>query len=196
MNTTSDRLRRGKKLFIKAISLVVFCGLLFQVANAAGAETSMTEYQVKALFLFNFTKYVDWPATAFAETNSPIVIGLYGENKFGDALTTAVEGRTVSGRQIVIQPIEQNGDPGKCQMLFISGSEDNHLGDILEKIKTLPVLTVGESDQFWERGGMIDFVKKEGKIRLEINLAAARQANLEISSKLLAVADAVKGKAN
>ncbi len=192
MNTNGDQLPRGKNLLRKAISLVAFCGLLVRAANAAGAEPSMTEYQVKALFLLNFTKYVDWPTNAFAGTNAPIVIGLYGENKFGDALTKAVEGRTVSGRQIVIQPIEKNGDPGKCQVLFISDSEKNHLGEILDNIKALPVLTVGETDQFLERGGMINFVKKEGKIQLE----GARRAKLEISSKLLGVADVVKGKAN
>jgi hypothetical protein len=196
MNTTGDQLLRGKNLLKKAISLIAFCGLLFRAANAAGGEASMTEYQVKALFLLNFTKYVDWPPAAFAGTNAPIVIGLYGEDKFGDALTKAVEGKTISGRRIVIQPIEKDGDPGKCQMLFISDSEKNHLGEILDKTKALPVLTVGETDQFMERGGIINFVKKEGKIRLEINLAAARQAKLEISSKILGVADVVKGNAN
>ena len=196
MISTGDQLLRGKILLKKVIGLIAFCGLLLRAGNVSGGEVSMTEYQVKALFLLNFTKYVDWPATAFAETNSPIVIGLYGENKFGDALVKAVEGRTVSGRQIVIQPIEKNGDPGKCQILFIGDSEKNHLGEILDKIKALPVLTVGESDQFLEQGGMIHFVKKEGKIRLEISLEAARRAKLEISSKLLGVADVVKGKAN
>jgi hypothetical protein len=164
--------------------------------SLADISLEVAEYQVKALFLLNFTKYVDWPPAAFAGTNAPIVIGLYGEDKFGDALTNAVAGQTVSGRQIVIQPIEKDGDFGKCQMLFISDSEKNHLGEILDKIKALPVLTVGETDQFMEWGGMINFVKKEGKIRLEINLAAARQAKLGISSKLLDVADMVKGKAN
>jgi hypothetical protein len=196
MNTTSDQPLRKKNLLKKAISLIAFCGLLLRAAHVAGAEPAMTEYQVKALFLLNFTKYVDWPPAAFAGTNSPIVIGVYGEDKFGDALTNAVEGKTISGRQIIIQPIEKDGDTGKCQMLFISDSEKNHLGEILDKIKVLPVLTVGESDQFLERGGMINFVKKEGKVRLEINLAAARQAKLEISSKLLGVADVVKGKGN
>ena len=124
--------------------------------------------------------------------NSPIVIGLYGENKFGDALVKAVEGRTVSGRQIVIQPIEKNGDPGKCQILFISDSEKNRLGEILDKIKALPVLTVGETDQFMERGGMINFVKKEGRVRLEINLDAAKQTPLTISSKVLALAKIIR----
>ena len=196
MNITGDPLLRKRNLLKKVISLIAFCGLLFTTADVAGGEVSMTEYQVKALFLLNFTKYVDWPPAAFAGTNVTIVIGLYGEDKFGDALTKAVEGKTVNGRRIIIQPIEKDGDLGKCQMLFISDSEKNHLGETLDKIKALPVLTVGETDQFMEQGGMINFVKKEGKIRLEINLDAARQAKLEISSKLLGVADVVKGKTN
>jgi hypothetical protein len=196
MNITGDQLLRGKNLLKKVISLIALFGFLFRAANVAGGEVSMTEYQVKALFLLNFTKYVDWPPAAFAGTNATIVIGLYGEDKFGDALKKAVEGRTVSGRKIILQPIEKDGDPGKCQMLFISDSEKDHLGEILDKIKALPVLTVGETDQFLEQGGMINFVKKEGKIRLEINLDAARQAKLEISSKLLGVADVVQGKTN
>ena len=196
MNTTGGRRRRGKNLLKKMVSLIAFCGLLFRAANVAGGELSMTEYQVKALFLLNFTKYVDWPTNAFDETNAPIVIGLYGEDKFGDALKKAVEGKTINGRRLIIQPVEKNGDLGKCQMLFISDSEKDHLGEIMDKIKALPVLTVGETDQFMEHGGMINFVIKGGKVRLEINLDAARQAKLEISSKLLGVADVVKGKTN
>ncbi len=196
MNATGNQLMRGKHLLKRAICLIAFCGLLLRAVNVAGGDVSMTEYQVKALFLLNFTKYVDWPPVAFAGTNAPIVIGLYGEHKFGDAVTKAVEGKTISGREIIVQPIGKDGDFGKCQMLFISDSEKNHLGEILDKVKALPVLTVGETEQFMEQGGMINFVKKEGKIRLEINLTAARQAKLEISSKLLGVADVVKGKAN
>ena len=176
--------------------LLALMALLFGVNSGFCGDSTFTEYQVKALFLMNFIKYVEWPPAAFAGTNAPIIIGLYGEDKFGDALTNAVEGKTISGRQIIIQPIEKGSDTGKCQVLFISDSEKNHLGEILDKIKLLPVLTVGETDQFMERGGMINFVKKEGKVRLEINLAAARQAKLEISSKLLGVADVVKGKEN
>ena len=171
------------------------CGLFFRVVPVAGGEVTMTEYQVKALFLLNFTKYVDWPAAAFDGTNAPIVIGVCGEDEFGGALTNAVAGKTISGRQIVVQPVGKDADPGKCQMLFISDSEKDRLGEILNKVKALPVLTVGETDQFVERGGMINFVIKEGRVRLEINLDAARRANLEISSKLLGVADVVKGRA-
>jgi hypothetical protein len=196
MNKAGDQLLRKSNNLKKAISLIAFCGLLFRVANVAGGEVSMTEYQVKALFLLNFTKYVDWPPVSFAGTNTPIIIGLYGEDKFGDALKQAVEGKTISGRRIILQRFEKDDESGKCHILFISDSEKKRLGEILDKIRALPVLTVGETDQFMEQGGVINFVKKEGKIRLEINLDAARQAKLEISSKLLSVADVVKGKAN
>ncbi len=185
----NKRLRQAKQV-------LGLMSLLLGVNLGYGGESAYTEYQVKALFLLNFTRYVDWPPAAFAGTNTPITIGLYGEDKFGDALKQAVGGQTVGGRRIIVQPIEKGGDPGKCQLLFISASEKNRLGEILGQIKALPVLTVGETDQFLEQGGVINFVKKEGKIRLEINLDAARRAKLVISSKLLNVADVVKGKAD
>jgi hypothetical protein len=161
-----------------------------------GGDISLSEYQVKALFLLNFAKYVDWPPVSFAETNTPIIIGLYGEDKCGEALKKAVEGRTVAGPRIIIQPVGKDDDLGKCHILFISVSDKKQLGEILDKIKALPVLTVGETDQFMEQGGVINFVKREGRIRLKINLDAARRAKLQISSKLLNVADVVKGKLN
>ena len=194
MNKTDGPPLLKKSHLKKLISLIAFFGLLFETGHVASGDVSMTEYQIKALFLLNFTKYVAWPPATFADAGSPIIIGLYGQDRFGDALKNAIQGKTISGRQIILQSIENDFSPGKCNILFISDSEKKHLGDILDKIKALPVLTVGESDQFLEQGGMINFVKKRGNIRLEINLDAARQARLQISSKLLNVADLVKGK--
>jgi hypothetical protein len=170
--------------------------LLLGVSRGFSDETPapFTEYQVKALFLLNFTKYVDWPTNTFAATNTPITIGVYGKNDFGDDLQTAVAGRCVNGRSIVIRQLDGTNDLAGCQILFISPSEENRQGEILALVKALPVLTVGETDQFLQQGGAIHFLKKESKVRLEINLEAARLANLKISSKLLNVADLVKGK--
>ena len=193
--TRNRTVPRAPGLIRMVVPLIYLFGLLLGPANCVGAEVGMKESQVKALFLFNFAKYVDWPPAIFAGTNAPIIIGLIGEDRFGDALKKIIEGKQISGRQIVIQPIEKDGDAGKCQILFISDSEKNRLSEILDKIKALPVLTVGETDQFVELGGVINFVKKEGKVRLEINSEAARQARLEISSQLLRVADVVKIKA-
>jgi hypothetical protein len=172
-------------MFLLAGALLVFCG-----------DAAFTEYQVKALFLMNFTKYVDWPVNAFAGTNTPVTIGIYGSNNFGDELQKAVAGRNVNGRSLVLRQIDSLEAAGQCQILFISNSEKKNLAAILARIKTLPVLSVGETEQFTDQGGVVNFVKKDGKIRLEINLLAANEAKLHISSKLLSVADVVKGKAN
>lgn len=175
--------------------VALLCGFLTRSPQAeCGEAGSFTEYQVKALFLLNFTKYVDWPEEASGGANAPITIGVLGEDHFGADLKKAVEGKTVNGRAIVVQAVDKDGDWCRYQVLFISASEKKRLGEILVQVKTLPVLTVGENDQFLQQGGIINFVKKDGKVRLEIDLNAARQAKLRISSKLLSVADNVRGK--
>jgi len=181
----------------KAIALMALLGLLAGSDPGFGGESSLTEYQVKSLFLLNFAKYVDWPAPAFETAKAPIVIGLLGgsgEGKFGHELAKAVEGKNVEGRPILIRQMQTPEGLDHCHILFVRSSEKAALVEILGSLKTKPVLTVGETDQFMEQGGVINFVKKEGKIRLEINLDAARLANLQISSKLLNVADVIRGK--
>lgn len=156
------------------------------------AETSMAEYQVKALFLINFIKYVDWPGGVPGGT-APIVIGILGQDNFNDSLTRAVEGKSINGRSIVIKHLSADDDLSGCAILFISSSEDAQLDQILGKTGKLPILTVGEDDAFLQKGGLIDFkLKEDDKIHLEINLRMAQKVNLQISSKLLGVADVVK----
>ena len=152
------------------------------------AQISMTEYQVKALFLCNFLKYVDWPAGA----TGPIVIGVLGQDNFNDSLPNAVEGKNINGRVIVIKHLSADDEVSGCAILFVSSSENSQLSEILGKTGSLPILTVGESDSFLQNGGIINFLLKEGKIHLAINLKAAQKVNLQISSKLLSVADVVK----
>lgn len=180
----------SRHFFVLLASLAVLSG----PPPAAGGEVSLSEYQVKALFLLNFSKYVEWPASALGETNLPITIGVHGENKFGDDLRKTVAGKSIGGRSIAIRQIESADDLAKCHILFISDSESKHLPDILGRVKGLPVLTVGESEQFTEQGGIINLARKEGKVRLEVNLEGAAQAKLQINSKLLSLADTVKGK--
>ncbi len=186
---------RGERRLQRVIGLFILLGTLLQMDWRMYAQpAALTEYQVKALFLLNFTKYIDWPAEAFAETNSPITIGVIGENHFGDDLAKAVEGKCVNGRKIVILPLESDKDFCKCHILFISASEKKRVSDIVARIKSRPILTVGETDQFTRQGGIINFTKKEGKVRLEIDLSAAQSAKIQISSRLLSVADVVRGK--
>jgi hypothetical protein len=188
---------RGRRWLRPALlALAVFC-VSFWANNAPSSETpTLTEYQVKALFLFNFAKYVDWPAEAFASDSdtTPITIGIVGENKFGSDLKNLVAGKSIGGRNIVIRQITTEDDCSKCHILFISGSAKQHWKAILALVKNKPVLTVGETPEFLEEGGIINFIKIDARIRLKINLDAARQAQLQISSKLLSVADIVRGK--
>jgi hypothetical protein len=142
----------------------------------------------------HFAKYVDWPAQAFAETNSPIMVGVIGENKFGDDLKDAMAGRSIDGRNIEMMPIANEDDWRKCQILFIGASEKRHQAEILKRLKSLPILTVGEADGFTQEGGVINFMNKDGKVRFEVDLNAARADGLVISSKLLSLADTVWGK--
>ncbi len=161
-----------------------------------GGESSLTKYQVEAVFLFNFAKYVDWPPTAFTNDAAPIVIGVLGTDPFGDNLQHAVEGKTINGRLFIIKHLTADADLRGCHILFISDSEAARMEEILDKAGTLPILTVGEGEVSAKKNGIVKFVLKEGKVRLEIDLVPARKAGLIISSRLLAVADVVKGKTN
>jgi len=174
----------------RRLGIIGLCGLMLFLwgSQTLHAQTSMSEYQVKALFLLNFVKYVDWPAGG----SDPITIGILGQDNFDDSLRNAVDGKTVNGRAIAIKHFSLGDSLSGCAILFISASENSQLSEILSKTGSMPILTVGESESFLENGGIINFMLKEGKIHLTINLKAAQKANLQISSKLLSVADVVK----
>jgi hypothetical protein len=193
--TTGNSQTKTKRFFERIAGLAAIFILLTAADGARGGDTpALTEYQVKALCLLNFTKYAEWPAGTFARADSPIAIGVVGGTKFEDGLKKAVEGKTFGGRKIVIQNIAGAEDWSKCQVLFISASEKNRFPEILDHVKSIPILTVGEADGFRKEGGIINFITKDGKVRFKINLEAARLAQLQISSKLLSLADDVTGK--
>lgn len=157
-------------------------------------EPMPSEYQVKAAFLINFPKYVDWPAEAFAGTNSPVVLAVPGDTKVAEEIQKVIAGRTVNGREIVLKRLASGEESGVCHILFISAAEQQRSADVFAKLKDASVLTVGESDGFLESGGIINLVRRDQKIALEVNLTAAGNARIKISSKLLSVASVVKGK--
>ena len=154
----------------------------------------LSEYQVKALFLFNFAKYVDWPADAFQNDSTPIVIGLVGQDSFGDNFQKIIAGKSINGRQVVIKHVAKAEEYKACHILFVSASEKDRLAPILNAVKDSAVLTVGETDGFLSEEGIINLTKKANKVRLEINLKTAQKARLQLSSRLLSVADVVLGK--
>lgn len=160
------------------------------------AEAPPTEYQVKAALLYNFAKYVEWPAHAFVAPASPLVIGIAGEDPFGEELEKIVGGKTIGARAIVVKRLAKENPPVHCQVLFVGYSEKKRRKEILEKVQGLPVLTVGEGEEFLVQGGVIAFVRRENKVRFQVDLKTARKGQLTISSRVLNVADAVLGRAD
>jgi len=160
----------------------------------AQPPASSSEDEAKAGFLLNFLKYVEWPSSTDSDTNAPLQICLIGENRFGKPLSALMKSKTIDGRTVVLEHCEGDCAWRQCRLLFVSGSESRKVEDVLAATKNLPVLTVGETEDFLERGGMISLVMRDKAVRLEINLAAAEGAGLKISSRLLAVANVVKRK--
>jgi hypothetical protein len=191
------QLRRGEALlslrrYAWLLALLAACWSSRPVLGQQPAASS--ECEAKAVFLLNFLKYVEWPPATDSNTNAPLQIGLVGKDPFGTSLSSLVKSKTIAGRTVVLEHCDGESAWRQCRLLFVSGSENRRVKEILAAVKDLPVLTVGESEDFLERGGMISLVMRDKTVRLEINLVAAEAAGLKISSRLLAVADAVKRK--
>lgn len=159
---------------------------------AADSSTAPGEYQVKAAFLFNFTKFTDWPPGTFTISNAPIVIGIVGDDPFGPALDEAVRSELVGPRALAVKRLRAEDDWSGCQVLFFSRSEKDRLPELLSRVKGRPVLTVSDNKDFAELGGMINLVLVNKTVKLEINPAATKAGGLRISAKLLNLARLVK----
>ena len=149
------------------------------------AETPSAEYQVKAVFLFNFAQFVDWPASAFPDSHAPMVIAVLGKDPFGAYLDNLVRDERIGERPLVIRRCTRVEELADCHLVFISRSESRDLETILARLKGQPVLTVGDADSFTHAGGMVRFAMEGRKIRLRINVEAAKACQLTISSKVL-----------
>lgn len=174
-----------------AVALAALSLLLAMLPLARTQGAAPTEYELKAVFLFNFSQFVDWPAAAFADSNSPLVIGVLGHDPFGSALDEIVRGETVNGRPLAVQRYATVEEVDTCHILFVDRSERDRLGRILGLLKGRSILTVGDFEGFTLRGGIVRFMTVGNKIKLRINLGAAQSANLTISSKLLRPAEIV-----
>jgi hypothetical protein len=177
------------------IVLVLFV-LAMGVAGAEGApapaptRAEVPERQLKAVFLFHFTRFVEWPAGAFATPDAPFVIGVIGPDPFGNALEESIAGEFAQGRPIVVRRFRLPEDVRECQILFVNVAEPA-LARVLTLSAGRPILTVGETDSFAQRGGIVRFRTEQRKVRLRLNLDAAREAGLVISSKLARLAEEI-----
>ena len=172
--------------------------LLLAMFLALGVSAqAMGEYQVKAAFLYNFARFVEWPTTAFGNDKEPFRICVIGKDPFGGALAEAVRAKTVSGRSFVVAGISGPGILDKsyaagCQILFVSSSEKNRLPAIFRALPAAGVLTIGDTEGFAAQGGIVNFKLEDGRVRFEINVEAAERENLRISSRMLTLAEIVR----
>jgi hypothetical protein len=188
LNHSRRRSRSHSALGIAAL------GLLVTLENCFAADSPQDpadEYQVKAAFLYNFAKFVEWPPEAFKKSDEPITICILGLDPFGHSLEKTLAGRSVDGRSLAVSHISNVKQAAGCQMLFIGAAEDKRSPPILDGIVTPGVLTIGESDTSGADGVIINMRLDSGKVRFDINLAAADREKLKISSRLLSLAHIV-----
>jgi hypothetical protein len=183
-----------RPVVLVAFVLACLLGLVFP-ASATAQNQAPNEYQVKAAYLAGFTKFVVWPEDPPSTGDPDFTVGVVGEDPFGSALNEAFAGATMDGRKIAIQHFRWDQDVRRCQMIFIPQSEKKHLKTILANVKDAGILTVSDITNFSSAGGMIGLVFDVDRIRFEINLDAASESHLKISSKLLNLARTVKGHA-
>ncbi len=183
----------------RAPRLAKFVACLCAATSLTGASpppsrSDVSEYQIKAAFVYNFAKFVEWPAGEASSGGPALIIGVLGEDPFGNTLDDTVRGKTVGGRDLAVRRFSSLGKLESCQVLFVSRSVADHLPEILSRIQGSAVLTIGEGERFAREGGMVGLVTEDNKVRFEINVRAAESAGLKISSKLLALARIVHGR--
>lgn len=177
-------LLRTKLAVTLAVLMALFTSSL-QTAPVAPAN----EYALKSVFLYNFCHFIEWPDSAFTSPNDPLIIGIVGEDPFGSLLKEAVEGETYHNRPILIEHYRGPKDIKHCHLLFVGRGESGRLDAILAAVSSKSVVTVGETEDFLNHGGMIALPADRNRVRLRIKPSAMRAANLNVSSKLLRVAD-------
>src|SRR5579863_1606442 len=182
---------RRSPIHVLRVLSVVMLFLTFTRAQSA----AVGEYQVKAVFLFNFGKFVEWPPGSFASASAPLRICVLGQDPFGEQLRDIVSEKMVNGRKLVVEQMANSIASRTCHILFIASSKKNQTGQILEMLRGSTALTVGDSDGFVQRGGMINFVLVNNRVQFEVNRWAIEAAGLKISSKLLSVAKLVVDQA-
>ncbi|MGA7686405.1 MAG: YfiR family protein [Terriglobales bacterium] len=176
----------GRGLWVLGVVVLVLSRMSAQ-SPAAG------EYQVKAAFLYNFAKFVEWPPGSFADRAAPLRICVFGQDPFGEELHHIANDKIINGRKLVVDEVADLMAARSCHILFIASSKKAEMKQIVESLRGADVLTVGDTKGFAKMGGMINFVLEDDRVRFEVNQTAAEQTGLRISSKLLSVAVLVIG---
>jgi len=171
---------------------LIIAWVLFMATDLPAQQPKPGEYQVKAAYLYNFGRFVKWPAGVAAGKGDSFAVCVLGQDPFGMILDSTLAGEALDGKPVVIRRIARSQDAADCRILFVSSTEEHHLKEILAAIDQAGVLTVSDIPGFSRRGGIIQFIAEGDRVRFEINLASAESARLVLSSELLKVAAAVR----
>jgi len=174
------------------LQIVLFSSPYYFPTASTAQVRPPSEYELKAAFLFNFAKFVDWPSNSFANPEAPFLMCVLGPDPFGGALDGALRGKVIAEHPVNVIRVKHVADLAGCQILFVAASESHLLPEILAKLRGHCVLLVGETDDFASSGGAIQFTLEDNRVRFFINPDAVDRAGLKISSKLLALAKIVR----
>jgi len=170
------------------VSLCLVLGAHLQAENGVEEGPVSNEFQVKAAFLLNFLKFVEWPEPVLANANAPMIIGILGDDPFGNALPETLHDESVHGHPLVLRRSHNLDDLRDCQLLFVARSESGHEAKILAHLRDAPILTVSDSDDFCVDGGVIQLYLENKKVHFMINQGVAQHLGLKVSSQLLSLA--------
>ncbi len=182
---------RSRARFLQFPAMVI-AWTFFAATGLLAQQPKPSEYQVKAAYLYNFGRFVKWPAGVAAGKGDSFAVCVLGQDPFGSTLDSTLAGEALDGKPVVIRRIARPQDAADCRILFVSSTEEHHLKEILAAIDQASVLTVSDIPGFSRRGGIIQFIAEGDRVRFEINLASAESARLVLSSELLKVAAAVR----
>jgi hypothetical protein len=176
-----------------ATIIAILIASVLLVSPTYSAEVAL-EYKVKAAYLLNFTRYVEWPTEAFNASDSPLVICVLGADPFGSVLDKTISNKSSQGRRVVVQRFhDPSRASGACQLIFISQSEQSRESELLKTTSGKPILTIGESSSFLQRGGIINLGIFDEIVRFDVNLRAAEAAQLKLSARMLPLARKMEG---
>lgn len=195
----TNQLAASRRAFGRWLALIVVLVTLWPAGvpkRGSAQEASLPEYTVKAAVLLNFARFTQWPVDAFSSPEAPLLVGVLGRESFGEELAELMMKQPLKNRQVQVRRLASNQEIPRCQVLFIAASERKRYREILECVGKLPILTVGETDDFPEAGGVLQlFLKRENNtVKFIVNLDAAKPARLKFSASLLKLADKVRGR--
>ena len=189
---------RQLRLGFALAATFLICGLQARAQNFDASGSS--EYLIKAGFIYNFAKLVEWPTAAFTNSGQPIVIGVLGNDSFAATLERVVDGKQVELHPFLVKRLRSPKESKECachkehvaSAFFVASAESLHADEIIQLLKGTSVLTIAEIPGFTKQGGIINFVLEDSKVRFEVNVDAAKQGGLTISSRLLSLAKIVQ----